>query len=311
MIIVFGSINVDMIFPVDHFPAPGETIASKPHEISYGGKGANQALAASRLGGKVALVGATGDDDIGNRMLRHLRREGVTTSGVAHLKDHPTGTAIITVDKTGENQIIISGGANLAAAEDQIPDEIMTDSNILLMQMETPTDHIETLIHRADENGMRAILNLAPAKEISLGALQKLEYLIVNETEAAFLAEQHGIENVGDGNDEDLIIAIAKKLGIKCILTCGKKGSIMSDHNGTILNTPALPLEAEDIVDTTGAGDAFCGTFVAALHSRMYVEEALKYANIAGSLACTKKGAQSSYAYFQKIEEIYNMLYPE
>jgi len=308
MIIVFGSINVDMVFPVAHFPAAGETIESTGHDISHGGKGANQALAAARFDTKVALVGVTGDDDIGNRMLRSLRSQGVVTSGVAKLADERTGTAVIYVDQSGENQIVISGGANLKAHNDQLPDEVLIADHILLLQMETPREQIETLILRARQNGLKIILNLAPAKKISADAMKALDYLIVNETEAAFVAEHYDIDK--GRNDKDLTIAIAKHFGIDCIMTVGKNGSILARPDGQTILTPTLALEPEQIVDTTGAGDAFCGTFAAALHTGLKVEDALKYASVAGALACTKDGAQSSYAYYYEINEKVQALLP-
>ena len=163
MIIVFGSINMDMVFPADKLPQPGETILCDKYEITSGGKGANQALAAARMGEKVALVGCVGDDGPALRMLRHLRRDGVMTTGVAEDPELKTGCATIITDKHGNNQIVVAAGANGKAKADQIPDEILLPNNLILMQMELPVAETITLIERAHAHGVTTILNLAPA----------------------------------------------------------------------------------------------------------------------------------------------------
>jgi len=297
MIIVFGSINMDMIFDLDHFPAPGETIASPPFSKSHGGKGANQALAAARLNAKTALVGATGDDDAGHRMLDSLRREGVIVSGVKRVPD-PSGTAIILRDARGENQIIVSSSANLSASAEQVPNEILTEKNIVLLQMETDHAENEALIKRAHARGTKTILNLAPAAPVPEPVLKALDYLIVNEGEVLYLGRHLRL----DAQDfPALARTLADTYGLTCIVTLGEKGVIAAAADGQMIAVPAV--ELPEIVDTTGAGDAFCGSFAAALHEGKGLEEALCYAAAAGSLACTGKGAQSSYAYAADIEK--------
>lgn len=175
MIIVFGSINMDVIVPVGKFPVAGETIIGGDYEMVPGGKGANQALAAARSGVKVALVGCVGDDGMGMRMLNGLRRDGVTTSGVGQ-SEKPTGMAIILIDKTGENQITISAGANGEAKADQIPDEILLPTAMLLVQGETPAHENWLILSRAKKRGVKTIMNLAPAIELHQSALDNIDY---------------------------------------------------------------------------------------------------------------------------------------
>jgi ribokinase len=299
MIIVFGSINRDFIFSTDHLPTPGETVLCNDYDISTGGKGSNQALAASRFGDRVALVGKVGDDNIGMNVLNTIRREGVMTSGVAQSEDLPTGCAAVIHDKNGENQIAMTPGANIETKAEQVPDEILNENTFILMQMEVnPAQNIE-LSKRAKEFGSKTILNLAPAQNISKDLLKNIDYLITNEIEfnqlAVFLGydTSTGIEKI---NKE-----ISEKEQLCSIITLAEKGSIAHLKDGTSIKIPALKLDK--VIDTTGAGDAFCGTLTACLYKDISIEESMKRASIAGSLACMNKGIQDSFVYLNDIEE--------
>ncbi len=297
MLVVFGSINQDMCFALDHLPVPGETILCSGYKMSGGGKGANQALAAARFGAKTALVGRVGDDGPGMRLLAEIRREGVMTSGVVH-SEQPTGCAIVLTDSKGENQITVAQGANAEASAEQVPDDILGEGNVVLMQMETSAEHNWDIINRAKENGAKTILNLAPAIHVPLEALQQLDYLIVNELEARQIAGKLGIK--AEENAALLARALAKQGNNTCIVTIGGNGSVAATPDDNIITVPCLPV---DIVDTTGAGDAYCGTLAAALHEKMELPEAMKRASVAGSLSCTKRGAQPSFPHISEIEE--------
>ena len=301
MIIVFGSINMDMVFAADKLPEAGETVLCSDYEITSGGKGANQALAASRFGDKVALVGCAGDDGPALRMLRSLRREGVMTTGVAESTDHLTGCAIVTTDKEGNNQIVVASGANQQARADQIPDEILLPGNVILMQMELPAEENWALIERAHEKGVKTILNLAPAISIPASALEKLDYLIVNELEAKQMADMLNLDVERDA--EKLASALSQQGKLDCIITLGPKGAVACAVSGKTYNIPAMKLDADEIVDTTGAGDAYCGTFAGAIHSGLGFLEAMQHASVAGSLACRKQGAQPSFVYLGDIQD--------
>lgn len=299
MIIVFGSINMDMVFRADKLPQVGETVLCGDYDITSGGKGANQALAAARLGDKVALVGCVGDDGPALRMLRKLRRDGVMTTGVAESQEFLTGCAVVTTDHKGQNQIVVASGANAHAMADQVPDEILLPENVVLMQMELPPEENWALIERAHERGTKTILNLAPAISIPMSALEKLDYLIVNQIEATQIADMLNIEV--EKNASKLAIALSKQGNLNCIVTLGPKGSVACSQDGELIAVPAIQLE--EVVDTTGAGDAYCGTFAGAIHDGKDLVTAMKLASVAGTLACQKQGAQESFVYLGDIED--------
>jgi ribokinase len=299
MIIVFGSINVDYAVRVVRFPAPGQTIHSPSYELYAGGKGANQALACARSGVKTALVGKVGDDAMATKILNNLRRNEVITSGVAVSDVLPTGVAFVTTDSKGENQIVVCAGANGDVSATQIPDEVLKEGNVLVLQMEVPIEENLTLMRRAKEKGVKIVLNLAPAYHISQKALEMVDYLIVNESEAHIIAEIVGI-----GVSQDYLLlakALAAKSGHTCVVTLGENGAVACDADGKGWRVPAHPVE---VVDTTGAGDCFCGTFAAAIHSKFALGTALRRANVAAGLSCTKDGAQESYPYIADIEAV-------
>ena len=298
MIIVFGSINMDMVLSVGKFPQPGETVLSPAYEMQAGGKGANQALAAVRTGAKVALVGRVGDDGMGLRILNGLRRDGVMTSGVAQ-SGFPTGLAVVVIDKAGESQVIAATGANIDATNDQVPDEILIPKNMLLMQMETPMAENMALLERAEKGGITTIMNLAPAINITQSALEKLDYVVVNQIEARQIGAKLGIDV--EKNTEKLAHALSQKGNLTCIVTLGAQGSVAVTPEGELIRVPAFAVE--QIVDRTGAGDAYCGTLAGMLHQGKPLAEAMRYASVAGSLACTQRGAQASYPYFGDVEE--------
>lgn len=298
MIIVFGSINMDLSMKVQSFPSPGETILTSGYDMTPGGKGANQALASARSGAKTALVGKIGDDGMGTRILTNLRRNEVITSGVATSDTLPTGLAVVVRDTRGENHITVASGANGDVSADQVPDEILKPGNILLLQMEVPLAENIVLMERAKKLGVTIILNLAPAIKIPGKALELVDHLVVNEVEARMIADVVGISP-----QQDLMI-IAKALSmtghLNCIITLGKKGSIAMTPKGDGWRVPCLSVP--EVVDTTGAGDCYCGTLAASLHNKFALGSAMRRASIAASLSCTKKGAQESYPYIAEIE---------
>lgn len=299
MIIVFGSINMDIHMRVKEFPAPGETILSPSYEMSPGGKGANQALACARGGVKTAIVGKIGDDGMGMRILNGLRRNEVMTTGVATSDALPTGMAFVTTNAQGENNIIVASGANGDVSASQVPDEILGTGNILLLQMEVPLNENLELMERAKKQGAKIILNLAPAFHIPQKMLELVDYLIVNEVEARMMADVIGVPP-----DMDLMVlarALSAKGSLDCIITLGSQGAIAATQDGKGWRVPALAID--EVVDTTGAGDCFCGTLAAALHSKLALGSAMRRASIAASLSCTKKGAQDSYPYIADIDE--------
>lgn len=299
MIIVFGSINMDVNMEVPAFPKPGETILSPDYEMGPGGKGANQALAAARSGVKTAIVGQVGDDGMGNRILTNLRRNEVMTSGVAVNENHPTGMAFVLREKSGENQIIVASGANADVNAGQVPDEILRPGNILLLQMEVPHAETFTVLERAKARGVTTILNVAPAFHVTQKVLNNLDYLIINEHEARTIVEPLGVPA-----DQDLMI-VAKALSVQgklnCIITLGGEGVLAVAADGAAWRVPSLPLDK--IIDTTGAGDCFSGTFAAAIHEKNSLPDALRRASVAAGLSCIKLGAQDSYPFISEVDD--------
>lgn len=291
MLVVFGSINMDMVVEPEHLPQDGETVLCDDYDLFPGGKGANQALAAARMGAKAALVGCVGGDYYSQQILATIRRQGVMTSGVGE-SERPTGCAMIMREKGGRNRIIVAGGANNEATADQIPDEILRPENMILTQGEVPSDEVCKLIRRAHDRKVRVILNLAPAFPIPLDVLGMVWICVVNEIEIAQVTKSLGMAVT---NPADMAKALAQKAQTTCIVTLAEKGSVVASKDGSIFHVSAMHID--EVVDSSGAGDAYCGTLGACLYSGMKLEEAVQRASIAGSLACTKDGTINAFAY--------------
>ncbi len=299
MIIVFGSINMDINMDVKRFPESGETVLTPSYSSTPGGKGANQALAAARAGAKTAIVGCVGDDGPGLRILSNLKRNEVITSGVAKSTEYPTGMAIVIKEKSGENRIIVASGANVGVSSEQAPAEILHSKNLLLVQMEVPLEQNAVVMKTAHDNGAKVILNLAPALTIPKEMLSLVDYLVVNQIEAKQLAKSLGID--AKKETVKLAEAMAKQGKLTCIVTMGAEGVIAVSEDGKGWKIPSM--ELENIADTTGAGDCFCGTFAACLHEGRSLGVALKMATVASGLSCLNEGTQEAYPYLADIEE--------
>ena len=288
MIIVFGSMNVDLMMPVTGFPNPGETVLCKSDYVSHsGGKGANQAIAAQRAGAKTVMVGKVGDDAFGRRCVNNLKSQSIWTTGIGISDTRPTGCATIAVNEQGENTVIVAQGANLEATSDQVPDEVFLPKNIVLTQLECAPKETFSVLTRAHAKGCVTILNASPAGQIPKESLPDIDYLIVNEIESLQLAKGFGI------TDTDPRI-IARKISDagkhSCIITLAAKGAISANKNG-VFRIGALDV---DVVDTTGAGDAFCGIFAAAILAGHSSLVALHRASVGAGLSCMGLGAQDS-----------------
>lgn len=294
-IVVFGSNILDMFFAMPDFgfftatgPDAEDALHFKTHQQAPGGKGANQAIAAAKAGAKVRFFGALGKGAHARYILDNFQAHGIDTSGIIQT-DAPTGCAVILTKPDGKHKIIVSQGANGLARAAQIPDKILGPKTVLLLQAEMNASENQKLMQRGKKLGAQIILNVAPAKPINATTMACVDYLIVNEPEAEALARNLGIIAA------DLRGAaqkIAKKFNLMCIVTLGERGSIAySPAASKPLHTPALAIKAKD---TVGAGDAFAGAFAAALAKDLPVVLALRHAAVAGSLACTKIGAQSA-----------------
>lgn len=294
MIVVFGSINIDLITKVDRLPERGETVLGAAYDMSPGGKGANQALAARRAGADVRFVGSVGDDVFAEPALANLRADGVDLSALCR-SEWPTGCGMIAVDPDGENQIVVASGANLATTADQIPTDWLTGDTTVLLQMEVPPDANEHAARLAKEYGARVVLNLAPAGAFPMSLLSERDILLVNESEALLAARLAGHET-----DEAAAAAahLSDDFGLTVVLTLGAAGAL-AISDGREDRIPATPIEP---VDTVGAGDAFAGVLAAALDAGREMRHAIRRAVVAGGLACLGAGAQSSLPTAQEID---------
>ncbi len=289
MIVVFGSINLDLIFSLPHLPTPGETVLCPGASAEPGGKGANQAVAAARDGARVVMVGAVGRDSFADPALRLLHQADVDLTRVARV-DTGTACAAVLVDPAGTNAIAVGSGANLRVRADQVEDGLLTWNTTLLLQMEVPAAETAALIARARGRVGRIILNLAPAATLSRDALAAIDILVVNETEAEWLAR-----DLGTGLDAG---AIRGALGINVVRTLGGDGLEAATADGVI----RMPARAIVPVDTTAAGDCFVGVLAAALDQGANLTTALDRATAAAALCCTRPGSQDSAPWRAEID---------
>ena len=295
MIVVFGSINLDLVARVARLPRPGETHTGESFAALPGGKGANQALAARRAGAAVTLAGAVGTDVFATMALAELATAGVGLQWVRRV-EALTGIALIHVDAQGENSITVIPGANARAVATVIPDADLGPGTTLVTQLEVPLDAVVDAAARATKRGARVVLNAAPAQELPAALLSCADVLIVNEHEAATLAEGHEIPSEPDA----FALAVHRRHGCSTIVTLGARGALaVADKQRLHAAAPAF-----DVVDTTGAGDAFIGALAAALDRGAAWPRALAEGVAAGSLACLSAGAQSALPAAGAINEL-------
>ena len=294
MICVLGSINLDLVANAERLPLPGETVLGTGFSSAPGGKGANQALAATRAGAKTIMAGAVGSDDFAARALVELEDAGVDLSKV-HARQGATGIAIIVVDEAGENVIVVVPGANATINEEmaQTTIEGMNEGDFLMMQQEIPAAAIARALDQARQKKITSILNIAPiipeTKELAL----KADIIVANELEYAQLAGQRpDAKFIGDSAAK-----WAKRHNKILIITLGAAGAIALTPNERI------KIAAKKIkpVDSVGAGDTFCGYLAAGLDQGLDLKASLEHAAIAGSLACLKPGAQPSIPFYKQV----------
>jgi ribokinase len=287
MIVVFGSINIDLVTRVEHLPGPGETVLGASFTLSPGGKGANQALAARRAGAEVALVGAVGRDPFAAPALHLLQKGGVDIGHVRRSAGAPTGLATIAVDAHGANQIVVAAGANAEAEAAWLPDALLGPATTLLVQMELPPAEVAAAVAHAKARGARVVLNLAPAAMLPEAVLDGVDLLVLNAGEARALARAFAL-HVEDA--PDLAEALGRRRGAAVVVTAGPAGAYHSD-GAALAHQPAPAVE---VIDSTGAGDAFTGVVAAALDAGLPLAEAVRRGVAAGALACGHAGAQPS-----------------
>lgn len=299
-IVVVGSANMDMVISAAHFPQPGETLTGYGFMTNHGGKGANQAVAAARLGADVSFIGKVGNDDFGRATIEMMRKEGIDVSALTVTEEAPTGVALITTIPSGENTIIIEPGANAKLTPEDIDNAggLFSRAAIVLMQLETPVNTLARTAAMAKQQGAIVVLNPAPAPTEPLPAelLQNVDLLIPNETEAAT------ISGMAVETETDIPGAMEKlqALGIqRVIVTLGSKGACTSIGG----KLTAVPSEKVEAVDTTAAGDTFCGALCTALLQGKELTEAMQYGCKAAAVSVTRRGAQMSMPYKNEIED--------
>jgi ribokinase len=301
-IYVIGSSNTDMVVKVARLPMPGETVMGVDFFMNPGGKGANQAVAAARLGGRVTFVARVGNDLFGQEALQQFQRENIDTTFITTDNEYPSGVALIGVDSKGENSIMVAAGSNGYLDEKIVEKalESIQDAAIILVQLEIPLPTVEFAIKKGNSNGWRVILNPAPARSINSGALQGLYMITPNEYEAEILT---GIR-VNDTTSAEQAALRLHQLGVSnVVITLGSRGAYL--HTQSITKTVDAP--SVSAIDTTAAGDCFNGAIAVALSQGLELEEAVGFACRAASISVTRMGAQSSMPSRKELNEIFRL----
>jgi ribokinase len=284
-VLVVGSLNADLVMRAPRLPQPGETVIGASFHVAAGGKGANQAVAAARLGAKAAMIGCVGSDSFGELVRGELAAAGVDVEHVRVDPEVPTGTAQIVVDQTGENAIVVASGANMRVAAGEIlkAKPSWDGAALVVTQLEIPVAAVAAVIDEAAARRLPVLLNAAPAHGLPDQLWHAVDWLVVNEIEAAQLADR----TIGSVAEAVAVASAVRRLGQRVVVTLGAAGAVLVDDSGT-LHVPAPSIV---VVDTTAAGDAFVGGLAAALQRGAPSSTAVREAVIAGSLACTRAGA--------------------
>jgi ribokinase len=294
-ILVIGSTNTDMVIKSVKLPLPGETVLGGTFFMNAGGKGANQAVAAARLGGKVSFVAKVGNDIFGKQTLNNLQKENINIDYVFVDDEAPSGTALIMVNQKGENCIVVAPGANanLLPSDIEIAKEISV-AGLILMQLEIPMETIAAVVKIAYSNKQKVIINPAPAQPIDDNLLKDIFLIIPNETEANLLT---GITVTDEASASEAADVFLNKGVQNVIITMGKQGAFFkNDNDKFIVNAPDVKA-----IDTTAAGDTFCGALAVALTERKNWRKAIQFAVEAASVSVTRIGAQSSVPHRNEI----------
>lgn len=299
-LMVLGSVNADHVLQVPSFPRPGETLMGRNYQVIAGGKGANQAVAAARLGANIGFVASVGDDAFGLNIIDAFKGDGINTDFISITPNTPTGIAMIQVSDAGENSICLAPEANNALTSTLVEThaQAIQQSQYLLLQLETPLEGIETAVKLAKQdshNPVQVILNPAPAKALPESLLSQVDIITPNETEAEILT---GIEVVDDATAQQAAAALHAKGIAIVMITLGSKGVWLSEQGqGQII--PGFRVKA---TDTTAAGDTFNGAFVTGLLDGMSTQEAIRFAHAAAAISVTRFGAQTSIPTRQEVD---------
>ena len=295
-ILVVGSSNTDMVINSPHLPAPGETIIGSTFFMNPGGKGANQAVAAARLGGNVTFICKTGNDIFGKQAAAIFENEGIDITFLLEDADHPSGVALITVDDHGENTIVVASGSNAKLERDDLKDapNVIENASIVLMQLEIPLSTVQFVAETARSKNVKVMLNPAPACELPDALLQQVSVITPNEKEAEMLT---GVA-VRDMESAEESAKILSAKGIRTvIITLGAKGALLYE-NSSARHIKSLEVKA---LDTTAAGDIFNGALAVAINEGKTIDEATRFACHAAAISVTRKGAQASAPYRKEL----------
>ncbi len=289
MIVSFGAVNVDLIYSVQNHPEKGETVVCPEYQARIGGKGANQAMAAHLMGAETRFYGAVGQDAFAQMVVEAFDKKQLWSGGLRK-SELPTGTASVAVDLDGENRIIVAAGANNACCAADIPDSVLDSDTFVLSQLEVPLEQTYALFKRAHSRGATTILSFAPARNISLDILDFVSIIVLNVVEMRQFSEIVGLKEK-NLDPVSLAMELGRYLKKVVVVTLGQEGAFLYSPRAGSYKVSALEI---DPVDTTGAGDAFCGIFTAGLDAGDDMEEALKAAAIGSGLTCLKLGAQEA-----------------
>lgn len=298
-VVVVGSVNVDMIVRSERLPRPGETVVGGEFVEAGGGKGANQALAAHRLGADVRFIARVGRDGPGETSLRRFRDEGLRTTWISTDPSAPTGVALILVDARGQNLISVASGANLRLSPGDVHRSraAFDSARALLVQLEIPLETVEAAVEMARALGVTTLVNPAPARAVPDSLLHMVDWLTPNEVEAAALT---GVNVVDLPSASRAAMGLLDRGVSNVVVTLGSRGAVWATSTG-IVEIPSLPVEA---VDSTAAGDAFSAALAVALARGESPRRALRYASAAGALATTRLGAQPSLPSRAEVEKL-------
>lgn len=302
-ITIVGSFVTDLMSRSPRLPCPGETVMGGPFSMGPGGKGANQAVAAARLGAKVNILVSLGTDEFGDLAFANLAQEGISLEYIKRANGVPTGTALIIVDSAdGENMIVVSPGSNdeLSVADVEAAREAILASDYILMQLEIPLETVKHAACLAHENGVKVILNPAPGRELPNDLLAMVDVFTPNETEASIIS---GVEVVDMASAETAAKVLLDRGCRAVIITLGAMGVLIADGSGT-RHIPSFSVNA---IDTTGAGDAFNGALAVALGEGMSLDEACRFANAAAAISVTRIGTSVAMARRQEVNEFLAM----
>ena len=298
-IVVIGSSNVDFIMKMDHLPAQDETVTDATFMQTFGGKGANQAVAAGRAGGDVVFVNCVGDDPYAERMVAGFRESGVRTDHIIHETGISSGTALVMIGEGGHNYLSVAPGANRRLTPERVDAvrDLIAGAAYVLMQFEIPAESIARVLDIAAGAGVPVVWNYAPAKSFDAAQLGKVAIVVANEPEASALT---GVPVTDRASAQEAALKLCE-LGVEtAIITLGEGGSVVATGDADdVIHIPAFPVEA---VDTTAAGDTYCGCLVVALAEGKSLVEAVRFASAGGALCVQRLGAQPSIPWRDEIE---------